>query len=122
MKIWKAHYKDEHHDLDIDIINTEEEYGTNPLSFQIGDYRFVGTSIGDFELENPQLYGQAKKQFHIIKCGPYSNEYYYKLQRYYMEVYLPIPVLKKIDYSLVTGILHIIFEYKEHNIEKNKQL
>lgn len=44
MKIWKAHYKDEHHDLDIDFINTEE-YRKNPLFFQIGDYRFVGTQV-----------------------------------------------------------------------------
>lgn len=58
-----------------------------------------------------------------MKCGPYSNEYHYRLQRYiYLDVYLPIPVLKKIDNNIVTGILHIIFEYKEHNIEKIKQL
>lgn len=120
MKRWKAHYQDERHDLDIDIINTEDDYRKNPLSFQIGEFRFCGTSLGDFELENPQLYEKAREEFHILKWDHYSdkNIYYYALQRYYLETDIPIAILKKQDNRLIEGFVHISFAYKEHDLNQ----
>lgn len=35
MQHWKAHYKDALHDADITMINTEEDYAADPLSFTL---------------------------------------------------------------------------------------
>ena len=75
MQYWNAHYKDERHDTDIVIRNTEEEYGTNPLSFEIDGIAFHGTGLGDFRLVDEESYENVKEQFHILKWGGRNEEY-----------------------------------------------
>ena len=50
MQYWKAHYKDALHDTDIQIVNTEGVYGTDPLSFTLDNIKFHGTDPSSFEL------------------------------------------------------------------------
>ena len=57
MRYWKAHYKDALHDTDIEIVNTEEDYRTEPLSFILDNITFCGTSPGDFHLADETQYG-----------------------------------------------------------------
>lgn len=124
MVIWKAHYTDEHHDLDIDILNTEEEYASDPLSFCIDGIAFSGTSLGDFHLSDPAMYERAKKEFHILKQGgnqityshPSQIPYSYDLQRYSLDVRIPISLFKKDSQQTIQGNLQIYLKYCEHDI------
>ena len=126
MVVWKAHYTDEHHDLDIDILNTEEDYRTVPLSFCINGISFSGTSLGDFQLCDSAMYETAQKEFHILKQGgknikynfPSQTPYSYDLQRYSLDVSIPIQLFRKNDYHVVQGNLRICFTYCEHDMQK----
>lgn len=125
---WKAHYTDAHHDLDIDIINTEEDYSADPLSFNINGISFCGTSLGDFQLSNPGMYEAAKKEFCILKWGGKStkygmeSDYYYDLQRYSLDVQIPVNILRKSDNRILQGILQVFFDYCEHNPQKPQSI
>ena len=66
MQIWKAHFKDQYHDTVIDIVNSEEEYKNNPLSFTLDGVKFEGTGIGDFQLADDTKYNEAKEKFNIL--------------------------------------------------------
>lgn len=129
MVIWKAHYTDEHHDLDIDILNTEEEYASDPLSFCIDGIAFSGTSLGDFHLSDPAMYERAKKEFHILKQGgnhityshPSQIPYSYDLQRYSLDVRIPIPLFKKDSRQTIQGNLRVYLKYCEHDMQKHNQ-
>ena len=94
MRIWKAHYWDKLHDEDIEIINIQEGYSTNPLSFTLDGITFYGTSIGDFELNDGSQYDVAKEKFCLLKWGGHE----------------------------VQGILHIVFRYLEHDIQKRQSI
>lgn len=124
MKIWKAHYKDKNHDLEIDIINTEGEYSTNPLSFTINGITFHGTSLGDFQLADTEQYDKAREEFSFLKwggrCTKYNlaSEYCYDLQRYSLGVKIPISLIRKKDNQSVQGYIRLCFEYQEPDITK----
>lgn len=126
MQYWKAHYKDASHDVDIKIENTEEDYSTNPLSFTLDGVKFQGTSLGDFQLADDAQYDYAKDRFWILKWGGMKNgfkhisPYYYELQRYTLDVEIPIKIVQKWDDCEISGMLHIAFEYVEHDRKKNQ--
>lgn len=128
MVVWKAHYTDECHDLDIDILNSEEDYSTEPLSFCINGISFSGTSLGDFGLSNPETYETAKKEFHIFKWGGKStkydieSKYCYDLQRYSLNIMIPINVLRKRDNNIVQATLQVFFEYCEHDAQRPQSI
>ncbi|MCM1497987.1 MAG: DUF6304 family protein [Clostridium sp.] len=119
MVIWKAHYKDKFHDEDIEIINTQEERVTSPLSFTVDGITFSGGSIGDFELQDTRQYDLAEGKFCLLKRGGNHKDlhvitpYYYDLQRYTMEIYIPIAVVRKKDGCKVEGMIDIAFQLVE---------
>ena len=55
MKRWKAYFTDALHQEEIQIINTEEAYNSNPLFFTLEGIRFQGTSLGEFYLADPSF-------------------------------------------------------------------
>ena len=126
MQFWKAHYKDALHDVDIQIKNTENDYKTNPLSFTLDDITFQGTSVGDFQLADETLYDNSKERFYILKAGGRDEKlkvtfpYWYDLQRYALDIEIPINVVRKKDNQELTGKLYIAFEYVEHDMEKGQ--
>lgn len=121
MKVWKAHYTDEHYDLDIDIFNTEGDYSSNPLSFCIDGIKFAGTGINDFELADAEQYETAKNKFNIFKHESIiQNKAYFNLQRYSLDIKIPINIIRKSDNSLIEGILRICFKYNEYDIQKSQ--
>lgn len=117
MQHWKAHYKDALHDTDIEIINTEEDYKTEPLSFTLDNITFCGSSPNDFHLADGAQYDEAIRKFSLLKWGGHCSKYhitspyYYDLQRYELEIEIPIRVFRKRDQCLVTGILFLSFQY-----------
>lgn len=121
MQRWQAHYKDALHDVDIEIMNTAEEDKGEPLSFTLDGVTFRGSSIGDFYLADEAQYAQAQEKFCILKWGGYikrfniTTPYSYDLQRYTLEVEIPISVTRKQDGCEITGMLRVVFGYVEHD-------
>ena len=125
MQIWKAHYKDQYHDNYIDIVNTEEDSREIPLSFTLDGIEFLGRSLEDFQLADDTKYDEAKEKFCILKAGGYSVRdteipYWYELQRYALDIEIPVKVLRKHDICEIQGTIHISFEYTEPDIEKSR--
>lgn len=126
MEYYKAHYKDEHHDVDIVIENTQGDYKTEPLSFTLDGVTFRGTSFGYFQLSNPEQYEEAKERFCILKYGgydeltKYSFTYGYLLQGFGLKLTMPIKLIRKNDAQDVSGELRLAFAYEKRDSGKTK--
>ena len=125
MRHWKAHYRDELHDEDIVIVNEEADKYDN-LTFTIDGVAFQGGSISDFTLKDPAQLEQAQSRFRLLKWGGHMAEinhtspYTYDLQRYALDVQIPIRVIRTADGSETEGILHVGCRYVPHDIAKTQ--
>ena len=123
MKYWKAHYKDEFHDEDILIANEEADKFDN-LTFTIDGITFLGGDISSFDLKDSEQVGMAQQRFSLLKWGGTMSEinhtspYGYTLQRYALNMQIPIQVLRTADSSEFAGILHVGYRYVPHDMEK----
>ncbi|MDE5620291.1 MAG: hypothetical protein K2I80_07200, partial [Ruminococcus sp.] len=124
MQIWKAHYKDKFHDTDVEILNDGVE-----ISFVLDGFKFCcETAINDFEYENAEQSDEIKKKFHVIKqhvdiiykSGKRIPMYSYTLQRYALDVEIPVNVVRKTDKTEITGIINISFQLVEHDTNKHQ--
>lgn len=121
MQRWKAHYKDSLHDINIEIVNAAEDDTEEPLSFTVDEVTFQGSSLGDFHLAKEAQYDEARKRFCLLKWGGHNTKFHittpysYDLQRYELEVEIPIQVIRKQDDCECSGTLHIAFQYVEHD-------
>lgn len=117
MQYWKAHYRDALHDTAIEIINTEEDHNTEPLSFTLDNITFCGTNLSDFHLKDETQYKEASKRFSLLKWGgrnsKFASPYLYDLQGYELEIEIPINVFRKSDEQLIPGILFLSFKLTE---------
>ncbi|MDE6035825.1 MAG: hypothetical protein K2G36_07960 [Ruminococcus sp.] len=112
MQIWKAHYKDEFHDTDIEIFNDGKE-----ISFTLDGVRFSSsTSISEFEYINKEKSSEVENRFNIIKMGKYDT--YYELQRYALDIEIPVKVIRKTDTAEITGVIDISFQLVEPDTNK----
>lgn len=124
MQHWRAHYKDVLHDTDIEIVNTEEDYRTEPLSFTLDNITFCGTCLNDFHLAEEAQYGEASRKFSLLKWGGHNSKFYiaspyqYDLQGYELEIEIPISVFRKRDECLITGVLFLSFKCVEPDMSK----
>ena len=123
MKYWKAHYKDEFHDEDILIANEEADKFDN-LTFTIDGITFLGGDISSFDLKDSEQVGMAQQRFSLLKWGGTMSEinhtspYGYTLQRYALNMQIPIQVFRTADGSGIEGVLHVGYRYVPHNMEK----
>lgn len=123
MKYWKAHYKDEFHDEDILIANEEADKFDN-LTFTIDGITFLGGDISSFDLKDSEQVGMAQQRFSLLKWGGTMSEinhtspYGYTLQRYALNMQIPIQVLRTADGSGAEGVLHVGYRYVPHDMEK----
>ena len=122
MQYWKAHYKDALHDADITIINTEEDYAADPLSFTLDGITFRGASISAFQLADETQYEEAKEKFSLLKWGGHNEKFHikmpysYDLQRYALAVEIPVSVYRKRDGESVLGMICFACQYMEHDV------
>lgn len=125
MRQWKAHYKDEFHDEDIVIINEEGDKFDN-LTFTIDGISFQGGDISTFELKDPAQAEQTRERFCLLKWGGYMPEidftspYTYALQRYALDLQIPIRVMRTADGSEAEGILYIGYRLEPHDMAKTQ--
>ena len=123
MKHWKAHYKDEFHDEDILIANEEADKIHN-LTFTIDGVTFQGGDISGFELKDRAQAKRAQQRFSLLKWGGTmsainpTSPYVYTLQRYALNIQIPIQVVRTADGSGVEGVLHVGYRYVSHDMEK----
>ncbi len=128
MQYWRAHYRDALHDTDIEIVNTEEDYRTEPLSFILDNVTFCGTSFDDFHLSDEAQYDEAREKFSLLKWGGYSpkfnisSPYLYDLQRYELKVEIPVKVVRKRDKELIAGVLFLAFQCMESDMTKSHSI
>lgn len=114
MQIWKAHYKDEFHDTDIEIFNDGDE-----ISFTLDGFRFSSsTSISEFEYINTEKSSEVENRFNIIKTNDSEYNTYYELQRYALDVEIPVKVIRKTDTAEITGVINISFQLVEADTNK----
>lgn len=123
MKTYKAHYKDLTHDTDIEILNTEEEYRYDPLSFTLDGIRFKGTSLGDFGLADESQYEEARSKFNILKSGGFTLAgreipYSYGLQGYSLDIDMPVTAVRKSDGSELEALIHVSFGFTDPDMDK----
>lgn len=124
MQHWKAHYKDRLHDTDLEIINTEEDYKTEPLSFTFHGITFCGSSFQDFHLADEAQYDQAWGKFSLLKWGGCNAAlhmalpYQYDLQGYELEVEIPVNVFRKRDEALIAGTLSVAYQCAPFDFSK----
>lgn len=123
MCIWKAHFKDVAHDVDIEIKNSEINYKSDPLSFTIDGITFMGQDFMEFQLADESQYEKAKDIFHIIKWGGtfQVNQYCYDLQRFALNVEIPIKVVRKKDNREITGILNVVYQSVKHDSDQSER-
>lgn len=129
MKYWKAHYKDALHDMDIEIVNAEGEWITKPLSFTLDNITFCGSCFNDFLLKDEAQYSEASRKFSLLKLGgsrdpnlSAASRYWYDLQRYELEVEIPVSVFRKRDGHVVKGVLFLSFRFVEFDASKFHQV
>jgi len=124
MQVWKAHYKDEFHDTDIEILNDDSE-----LSFILDGIKFCSdTCIDEFEYENTEQSDKIENKFHVIrlyvdiidKDGNRTKKYLYELQRYSLDVEIPVHVVRKTDTAEIIGTINISFRLVEHDMNKHQ--
>lgn len=125
MTHWKAHYRDDFHDEDIVIVNEEADKFDN-LTFTIDGITFQGGDISNFELKDPAQAEQAQNRFRPLKWGGHMTEinhtspYTYSLQRYALDVQIPLRVRRTADGSDIEGILHVGYRYVPHDMTKTQ--
>lgn len=123
MRYWKAHYRDESHDEDILIANEEADKYDN-LTFTIDGVTFQGGDISGFELKDRDQAKRVQQRFSLLKWGGTMSEinhtspYVYTLQRYALNIQIPIQVVRTADGSGVEGVLHVGYRYVSHDMEK----
>lgn len=123
MTQWSAHYRDETHDLDIVITNEEADKFDN-LTFTIDGITFIGGDLSAFELKDSPQYEAAKERFHLRKLGgrmtgiDHVFPYVYGLQRYALDIQIPVWAERTCDSSPVLGILHVGYRYGPHDMEQ----
>ncbi len=117
MQYWKVHYKDADHDADILVANTEGEWSSDPLSFELDGIRFCGPGLDSFEPADKKRYEEAAPKFKIFKYGGgrLSAHYGYWLQGYAMNAEIPVKLVRKEDRCEVDGIIRLSFEFREHD-------
>lgn len=121
MITYKAHYKDELHDLDIDITHDKGK----ALTFTIDGVRFKGANFNDFELEEPEKYSMDDLPFRLFKEGgkiyheklgiEVDSEYFYTLQRYSLEVTIPVTVIRISDSRNMDAFIRLKVKLRERN-------
>ena len=121
MITYKAHYKDELHDLDIDITHDKGK----ALTFTIDGVRFKSANFNDFELEEPEKYSMGDLPFRLFKEGgkvyheklgiELDSGYFYTLQRYSLEVTIPVTVIRISDSRNMDAFIRLKVKLRERN-------
>ncbi|MCM1506228.1 MAG: DUF6304 family protein [Ruminococcus flavefaciens] len=123
MQVWKAHYKDEFHDTDIEILNDGSE-----RFFILDGFKFcLGTDISEIEYESTEPSDDIENKFHVVKyygylLDKYSTRriptYFYILWRYSLDVEIPVHVFRKADNAEITGTINISLHLVKHDMKK----
>ncbi len=109
---WKVHYKDETHDIETYI---ESDFSDGnicySLTLMLDDIEFKGMEFADWEVANTRDVAAASRKFKILKWGKEQN-YCFELQRYNLEVEIPINVIDIASKQSKLAVIHFGFERK----------
>lgn len=124
MKQFKAHYQDDRHDLDLLITSRGGGKELNTLSFSIHGFAFSGTCFDAFELDDLSQYEETRAQFHLLKWNAPHNpdRCFCDLQRYKMDVELPICVCGPTGSPIPGACLRLSFQLLPHSPAKTQSI
>lgn len=115
---WKAHYRDENLDLDLFIENNfSYDNILSSLTMVINDITFCGMSFDDWEVYSEIDIEAAFKKFSIMQWDDGKGNYRYELQKYRLEVEIPIPVIDIAQRKCRQGLIHIAFDKEKNNCD-----
>lgn len=118
MEKWKVHYTDENHDIKTEIVNHfSKENIVYSLCMQLGGILFQGMAFDDFEIIHTGDIETANREFSIFKWGE-TPKYHYELQRYKLEIKIPIKVIDIYSDKSLDALIHFTVE-KTEDEEKN---
>lgn len=118
---YRAHYRDDRRDCRTVIRSEEQEGGGYELHMTIDGIHFVGGNLCDFELEQEGQAEQAAEKFHLLKWGGYLGyggqmlPYTYALQRYGLEVEIPVEVAGRATGETLPGMITLSYYMKEYD-------
>lgn len=122
---YQAHYIDEQHNCNIVIQDTRDKDTFN-LRFILDGFTFIGSSLYDFELANPEDYEEANLKFHLRETEGYSTDSgenipsVYSLQRYRLSIEIPITVVDRSTSNPYGGEVVVEYFLKEHDLNKGQ--
>ena len=112
---YRVRYRDAGHDCQADICVTKSHGYGYDLRLTLGGYTFVGSNLCDFELEDPSKAEAAAREFCLMKWGGYvaygdrTMPYAYALQRYSMEVEIPVEAERRENGERVAGMIRFAY-------------
>ena len=112
---YRVRYRDAGHDCQADICVTKSHGYGYDLRLTLGGYTFVGSNLCDFELEDPSQAEAAAREFCLMKWGGYVAygdrimPYAYALQRYSMEVEIPVEAERRDNGERIAGMIRFAY-------------
>lgn len=106
MELLKAHYRDERHDTDVWIQNrfTSDEV-LSSLRMTIDGIEFCGMDFCDWALLRERDADTASQRFALLSWGSEENGYEHSLQRFSLDIELPMQVLDQEGRTLPAALL-----------------
>lgn len=113
----RAHYRDRLHDCWVEIQNSrpDGDSGAYELRFELDGIWFTGANLCDFELADERQAEKAAGRFQLMKWGGYAGyggeilPYTYELQRYAMEMEIPLLVLRRDGGEPLAGMIYFAY-------------
>ena len=111
MEIWDAHYRDEYHDLDCEILN----YGSgesDPFRLCIDGVTFKGCDLDDWEIDAKTYEADREnidRRFSIFRFGSREKGYHYMLQGYSLSLWIPVVMFSTERQRREQGELEIVY-------------
>lgn len=115
---WRAHFRDNQHDMVTTIENIFcEENEAYALRIVIDGIAFSGMSFDGLELENERDFNTAQTKFSLLKRGSDPN-CSYELQGYSLSIEIPVQVVSIVNRETKGALICFTFS-REEDMEKD---
>lgn len=124
----RAHYRDRLHDCWVEIQNSrpDGDSGAYELRFELDGIWFTGANLCDFELADERQAEKAAGRFQLMKWGGYAGyggeilPYTYELQRYAMEMEIPLQVLRRDGGEPLAGMIYFAYCMQKQDADTSR--
>ena len=116
---YRARYTDSRRDCRVVIQSRALEWDGCGLRMTVDGVSFVGGNFCDFELDDEGQAMEAAGKFQLLKWGGYIGcgdrllPYSYSLQRYGLEVEIPVETVRRGDGETLPGVVRLAYHMEE---------